>query len=216
MKGMLIKDLSLLKGQKQFFLAACMFAIIFLFGSNKYYFGISYLIIMFAMFTLSTISYDEYDNGSPFLFTLPISRKGYVREKYVFCLLISGIAWVIFTLLTMAMTVIKGQIAGFQPLILASAGALVLGILMISLMIPLQLKFGSEKRQIAAFVCFAGLFFLIYCGSKLVDKFGVPGFAGKLGNITMSGAVAASVIIVITAVLISYLAAVHIMERKEL
>ncbi len=216
MKGMFIKDLRLLRGQKQFFLIACVFAAIFLFGSNQYYFGITYLIIMFAMFTLSTISYDEYDNGFPFLFTLPISRKGYVREKYAYCLVTSGIAWGVFTLLTVMMKVIKGQVAEIQPLILTSVGALAAGVLMISLMIPLQLKFGSEKRQIVMIVCFAGLFFLSYCGAKVLNKFGATRFAAKFGNVTMSGIVTAGVIIAIVMTVISYLVAVYIMNKKEL
>ena len=43
-----------------------------------------YISIVFAMFAISTISYDEYDNGNAFLFTLPFSRKEYVLSKYVF------------------------------------------------------------------------------------------------------------------------------------
>ena len=58
MKGMLIKDFSLLKGQKQFFMIAIMFAFIFLFLTDMAGFGVSYLMVMFTIFTLSTIAYD--------------------------------------------------------------------------------------------------------------------------------------------------------------
>lgn len=70
MKGMLIKDFSLLKGQKQFFMIAIMFAFIFLFLTDMAGFGVSYLMVMFTIFTLSTIAYDEYDNGNAFLLSL--------------------------------------------------------------------------------------------------------------------------------------------------
>ena len=33
---------------------------------------------------MSSISYDEFDNGNAFLFSLPITRKDYVLEKYIF------------------------------------------------------------------------------------------------------------------------------------
>ena len=49
-------------------------------------FVIMYANIIFMMFGLSTISYDAFDNGEAFLFTLPITKKLYVKEKYVFSL----------------------------------------------------------------------------------------------------------------------------------
>ncbi len=53
----------------------------------------------FPLFTLSTISYDEFDNGNAFLFSLPITRAGYVVEKYCFALILALSAWTISTLL---------------------------------------------------------------------------------------------------------------------
>lgn len=38
-------------------------------------FVIGFLTITCAILTVGTISYDEYDNGYPFLFTLPITKK---------------------------------------------------------------------------------------------------------------------------------------------
>ena len=87
MKGLLIKDFKLLKNQKQFFLTVSMMGIIFLVVSNNPDFVISYITIMISIFTLSTISYDQYNNGMAYLFTLPITRKEYVGEKYVFGLI---------------------------------------------------------------------------------------------------------------------------------
>ena len=82
MKGLLIKDFKLLKNQKQFFLIIGLITFMFLVTNDSPYFTITYATMMFSMFTMSTISYDEYDNGAAYLFSLPISRKGYVAEKY--------------------------------------------------------------------------------------------------------------------------------------
>ncbi len=216
MKGMLIKDFSLLKGQKQFFLVVCVLAFVFLFLTDQYYFGIAYLIIIFVMFTLSTIAYDEYDNGNPFLFTLPISRKSYVREKYVFCFLISLVSCVInLILIVVLQTVKKGSGADSRVLFLTMGGAFLAGMLMMALVVPLQLKFGSEKRQVAMIAGFLLILILVFCVEKLADRFGVPGIIKILDGMSMKMIAVIAVIFITALVFISYLLSVRIMEKKE-
>ena len=81
MKGLLIKDLKLLKGQKNFFVVLIVIAIVLSVSMSSPSFVIGYMTFIGAVFTLSTISYDEFDNGNAFLFTLPFSRMDYVIEK---------------------------------------------------------------------------------------------------------------------------------------
>ena len=90
MKGLLIKDFKLMKNQKQFFLMILFFCIFFVVINGNPAFMISYLMVMCSFFTLSTISYDDFDHGMGYLFTLPVTRKIYVTEKYVFGLLTSA------------------------------------------------------------------------------------------------------------------------------
>ena len=71
MKAMLIKDWKLMKGQKQFVFILCIFLAVFGATSNNLGFLISYMTLMATIFSISTISYDEFDNGNAFLFTLP-------------------------------------------------------------------------------------------------------------------------------------------------
>ena len=67
MKGLLIKDFKLMKNQKQFFLMILFFCIFFLVINRNPAFMISYLMVMCSFFTLSTISYDDFDStGSIF------------------------------------------------------------------------------------------------------------------------------------------------------
>ena len=89
MKAMLIKDWKLMKGQKQFVFILCIFLAVFGATSNNLGFLISYMTLMATIFSISTISYDEYNNGMVYLLALPISRRKYVEEKYLFCLLTS-------------------------------------------------------------------------------------------------------------------------------
>ena len=85
MKGLLIKDFKLLKVQKNFFLLILCITIgmeIFT-NSASSSFIIGFLSFVATLFTLSSISYDEFDNGNAFLFSLPITRKSYVTEIWI-------------------------------------------------------------------------------------------------------------------------------------
>ena len=83
MKGLLIKDFRLLKGQVYFLLIVTVCVIVFMINGSEA-FGVAYVCSMVALLSLTTVSYDEYENGSAFLFTLPITKKDYVKEKYLF------------------------------------------------------------------------------------------------------------------------------------
>ena len=84
MKGLLIKDFKLMMMQKNFFLSIIAIAVVLTVFVKNPSFIIGYLTFIGSVFTLSTISYDEFDNGNAFLFSLPITRKLYALEKYVF------------------------------------------------------------------------------------------------------------------------------------
>lgn len=92
MKGLLIKDIKLMKNQKNFFFIMLFVAVAMLFAEFDSSFVVSYFTMIASMFVLSTISYDEYDNGYAFLFTMPFARKAYVKEKYMFSILMGGCA----------------------------------------------------------------------------------------------------------------------------
>lgn len=92
MTGLLIKDLKLLKVQRNFFLMFVAIAVWMQTFMDGVSFIIGYMTFCGSMAVLNTISYDEYDNGNAFLFSLPISRKGYVLEKYAFGFIIGGAA----------------------------------------------------------------------------------------------------------------------------
>ena len=79
MKGLLIKDFRLLKGQVHFLLIVTVCVIVFMINGSEA-FGVAYVCSMVALLSLTTVSYDEYENGSVFLFTLPITKKDYVKE----------------------------------------------------------------------------------------------------------------------------------------
>ena len=75
MKGLMIKDAKLLKNQGKL-LAVMLVVVAGIFATDvNAMFIVGYITIIFAMFTATTISYDEFDNCYLFLMTLPVTRK---------------------------------------------------------------------------------------------------------------------------------------------
>lgn len=68
MKGLLIKDFKLMMMQKNFFLSIIAIAVVLTVFVKNPSFIIGYLTFIGSVFTLSTISYDEFDNGNAFYF----------------------------------------------------------------------------------------------------------------------------------------------------
>lgn len=109
MKGLLIKDWKLLlRNQKSFLVIMSVMMVLYMAIGNPV-FVISYTPMLCVFVALSTITYDMFDNGAAFLFSLPFSRKDYVREKYIFSGLITLTAWGISVLVAVGYSVVKGE-----------------------------------------------------------------------------------------------------------
>lgn len=82
MKGFLKKDLALLRNTgKVYFAVVGMGIILGLVNKEMRSFSSSFIMIMLALTGVSTLSYDDFENGMPFLMSLPVSRKTCVKEK---------------------------------------------------------------------------------------------------------------------------------------
>ena len=82
MKGMFVKDMEIMRGNMKTFIGVYIIAIFcFLSTSAGPSFLISYVSVLAAVMALNTIASDDMDNGMPYIFTFPISRKEYVKEK---------------------------------------------------------------------------------------------------------------------------------------
>ena len=156
MKGLLIKDFRLMRGQMTFFLAIIAISILTAVTSSNTLFAISFLGFVCPMFVLSSISYDEFDNGNAFLFSLPITRKGYVFEKYIFGLILSIAALIFATAVCLIISVIKNTVS-INEIFITALTVFPAELLILSLMLPFQLKFGAEKGRIAIIAVLGGV-----------------------------------------------------------
>lgn len=172
MKALLIKDWKLLMSQKQFFLVTIVIVGAFLFTARSPAFVVSYATIMYTVFTISTISYDDYHNGMSFLMTLPVSRTDYVAEKYTFGILMgSGTSAVV---MAAAAAVFKVRDTGIsaEELLLSVMTAMLVAVFFLAFTIPVQLKFGAEKGRMALMAVSMLCFVLVMGGAVLAERMG--------------------------------------------
>lgn len=217
MKGLLVKDFRLMKGQKNFLvLLFIMIAFVFISGMDASFF-MGYLPFLLMIAAMSTITYDEFDNGMAFLMVLPISRKLYVQEKYLFggVLGFTGLASAF--VLFLISEINKSSSMTFTQYVLLFLCFLAFVILFLCLMIPIQLKFGSEKGRIVLFIIFFGIIGMVYLVSKITDK--IPAqvievFRG-IQKLPFGILAALAVGIYILALFISLKISLGIMEKKE-
>lgn len=150
MKGLFIKDLKILKSQKSFFF------VIVLIGGGFILTGqsgaVSYLTVMLSILVITTIGYDEQNNGYGFLFTLPISRNLYVLEKYILGILLPIFGAAAGILLTVVYSIIKSVHYERGMLIAIVLAGLLMSAVMQAITIPIQFRFGMERSRIAMFV----------------------------------------------------------------
>ena len=168
------------------------------------------------MAVLNTISYDEYDNGNAFLFSLPISRKGYVLEKYAFGFIIGGAAWLLAVIASIAISMVKHSFSTKDTVIVALMYLALLAIIL-SIMLPVQLKFGGEKRVyvIIGIGGIAGIIGFITVGIARRLNIDFSLILSRLSTISSGVMVLAMIAIAALAVLISYRISVSIMNKKE-
>lgn len=217
MKGLLVKDFRLMKGQKNFLvLLFIMIAFVFISGMDASFF-MGYLPFLLMIAAMSTITYDEFDNGMAFLMVLPISRKLYVQEKYLFggVLGFTGLASAF--VLFLISEINKGSSMTFTQYVLLFLCFLAFVILFLCLMIPIQLKFGSEKGRIVLFIIFFGIIGMVYLVSKITDKIPAQVIEVFLGiqKLPFGILAALAVGIYILALFISLKISLGIMEKKE-
>ena len=108
MKGLWTKDIKLISSQQKSLLAIWLIAAGILITTDQISFAISYTSIITSMIGVSTITYDAFDNGNVFLFTLPFTRKEYAMEKYLFTLFLGAVATIGGILLVIVVMMAKG------------------------------------------------------------------------------------------------------------
>ncbi len=215
MKGLLVKDLCLMATQKRFFILILGVGALLTFGGQDIIFVMGYMMMVFGLFSGSTISYDDMNHGMGFLMTLPVSRKQYVRSKYLFMFLMIAVSLVVSVLFsflgsTVGTVMLPQDMVGTAIVISAVMAVLV------SVFMVLIFKFGAEQARVVIAVL-AGIGFLVawifqFIGEKMDGKLLINLNIANLSNeVVVLGCVGIAAFVI----LVTYIIAVKVMENKE-
>lgn len=183
--------------------------------NDNYIFVIGYLGFMGMITGMMSVTMDDQSNGLTFLFSLPIDRRVYVREKYIFIVLM-GVSFSIFaTALCLLFRMFAEYKAPLDEILATSLGTLFVMLLFVCFMLPLQLKFGAERARLASFIAI-GLFFAAVIVAGLVVNFAdalpfIQAFL-SMSPVALTGIGAAFLIVCLR---ISYSASLRVILRRE-
>ena len=136
MAGLLMKDLRLTMMQKNTLLMVGIIAVIVVIGEGDPGFVITYLTFIGVLYTMNTLSYDGADNGNAFLFSLPITRAGYVMEKYVFGLLGGSALWLFGVALAYTVNALK-NVPFSEEIMMNAFVALLMPVFVLAFLLPI-------------------------------------------------------------------------------
>ena len=216
MKALFIQDFRYMLTQKSFLVLIALVGIVLALTQNdNYIFVIGYLGFMGMITGMMSVTMDDQSNGLTFLFSLPIDRRVYVREKYIFIVLM-GVSFNIFaTALCLLFRMFAEYKAPLDEMLATSLGTLFVMLLFVCFMLPLQLKFGAERARLASFIAI-GLFFAAVIVAGLVVNFAdalpfIQAFL-SMSPVALTGIGAAFLIVCLR---ISYSASLRVILRRE-
>lgn len=218
MKGLLIKDMRILLRQKTTFLIIVLLGIFLGTNGGDISFSMGYMMFVSATLTITTISYDYYEKGMSFLFTLPVTKKMYVMEKYLMSLLI-GIAVAALGFVLNFAAGFLGALVPWKDFTITVVVCLALAMLMIALYIPVYIKCGPEKSRVAILIVIgtiAAVGYLAYAvlQVKAVQDALLP-MLGVLEKMTAVQFVGIGIVLWALLMLVSIVASLRILEKKE-
>ena len=171
MKALFIQDIRYMLTQKSFlFLIALVGIVLALTQNDNYIFVIGYLGFMGMITGMMSVTMDDQSNGLTFLFSLPIDRRVYVREKYVFIVLMGVLFGSVATALCLLFRVFADYKAPLDEILATAFGTFFVMLLFVAIMLPLQLKFGAERARLASLIAI-GFFFAAVLIAGLVVNF---------------------------------------------
>lgn len=221
MKGLLYKDLTTIVNsyKKNALLVIALYTLLGL--GSQMFFLLYALVFLFGMYTLSSLSFDEYCHWDMYARTLPVSTGALVASKYLLGLaLMAGSVFLSMALLTAATFVSGGTLSDLGGHLCGCLASLALVLIYYGFSFPLSYKFGPSKARSWMLAVFAGFFAVGWFFITAADK--AP--ASKAGWVAqldaMSNEQVLGVVLILTALglavyLVSWAVSTAVYRAKE-
>ena len=217
MKGLLIKDWKLMKNNALFLVMIIIISIACSAGLENPFFAMGYATALISIFSVNTMAYDEYDNGMAHLFTLPISKKMYVKEKYAFAILLSVAGITISTIIAVVVSICTKEQYGINDWVGILSLSMFLVIVIQGVILPVRMKFDAEKHKMVILIAFGLIALIVGAVFALAEGVGIDVEAVLDGIlITKAWVTMVSVLVIgIIVMFVSYRLSVSFMEKRE-
>ena len=222
MKALLMKDLRTLKNERRLWVSIIGVSVLFGVLFQNWYFMMGYIMFGLSMIARTMYQYDVADQGIVYLMTLPITRKEYVKEKYLLSLMsicIGGILSMILTKIGMLFT--PDQADSNQEIFSAFLGILAVALVLQAIIFPVELKDDVSKSRIIILLLVMGIIILFTAFDMLIGAILVAFitiFVDAFGGIFIQhflGTVLLSAVVVGMIYFFSYRKSVKIMGQIE-
>ena len=218
-RGLLEKDFRLLfrQGGNLFLVLAFVALFFVLTGKTGATFIAMYIPSVMAIYSGNTISYDENGHGYTYLFALPVNKKIYVREKYIFSFIMTACGWCIGVICAGITVLIKPEeVFDLETLAMELITIFVFQAIA-GITIAIRLRFEGEKGRfvlpIAILIIFASCYMI---GFFVMDNLGlkesISYMIGEIGDFEIAIALIVLSLIVWFA---SYKYSMRVMKKKE-
>lgn len=217
MRGLIYKDLQIMKNNAGVLLAGFgMAGLLLVLTDSDVSFIVSYFTFFSIMMALNTLGYDDLNHGMQSILSLPVTRSGYVKEKYVFTIAFAAFGWLFAFVAGAVYESVRGEAVGLSYLFTSVMGALVMCGLAV-LMIPVQLYFGAEKARVAIFAVVMGIVLVGYGINYVLKSFDIElvKMADRLMELHTAAALAVGAALMAILLLISMSISIMIVKKKE-
>ena len=149
-RGLLEKDFRLFFRQGgNLFLVLVFVALFFILtGKTAAAFIAMYIPSVLAIYSGNTISYDENGHGYTYLFSLPVNKKIYVREKYIFSFIMTTCGWCIGMICAGIMVLINPEEVFDLEMLAMELITFFVFQAIAGIMIAIRIRFEGEKGRI--------------------------------------------------------------------
>ena len=175
-RGLLEKDFRLFFRQgSNLFLVLVVLALFFILtGKTGATFIAIYIPSVMAVYSGNMISYDENEHGYTYLFSLPVNRKVYVREKYIFSFIMTACGWCIGVICAGITVLIKPEEVFDLEMLAMELITIFVFQAIAGITIAIRLRFEGEKGRLVLPITILIIFALCYAiGSFVMANLGL-------------------------------------------
>ena len=214
MTGLILKDaLVLKKSLKSYLLLLAVYAVLTVTGLFSISFVAAFLEVIAMMLPMSAFAFDEQAHWDRYAAALPLSRRDLVAARYLFTLLVL-LCVAAFGAAMCVVVSFSGDWDAVWECGMSIAVTMLLGVLALSVAMPLNYRLGPERARIALYVTLllpvAALFVSVkgelWSGSQVTRLEELPPLLILLPLIFLA----------VVALILSYCCSCAVMERKEL